>query len=78
MTARSPATVLELMELNPQLTVYQYVQPGTQQRLYAVFDRQTEADLEGTSTARMILLLCHQGQMTTAGRAWVTEHGRKG
>ena len=77
MTARTPNTVLELMELNPQLTVYQYLQPGTKRRLYAVFDRSTEADLDGAGTARMVVLLCQQGQMTSAGRGWVTEHGRK-
>lgn len=77
MIARGPQTVLELMELNPGLTVYQYTQARTPQILYAVFTAQTVADLEADPDIRQRICLCDGGQMTSVGRAFVIEHGRR-
>lgn len=77
MIARAPQTVLELMELNPDLTVYQYTQHRTQQVFYALFAAQTVADLDAMDDTRRRICLCEHGQMTSVGRAFVTEYGRR-
>lgn len=78
MIARTPRTVLELMELNPDVTVYQYTQHRTHQIFYALFTVQTVADLDAMDDTRRRICLCDHGQMTSVGRAFITEHGRRG
>jgi DNA primase len=74
----SPGIVLELLDHNPALRVYQYTKPGTRQLYYAVFELDPEADPQLAQLLTTATLLCDNGRMTPAGRAWIVEHGRKG
>jgi hypothetical protein len=77
-TVHFPATVLELLDLNPHLKVYQYVRTGTGHQLYAVFEAGGFDDMDVAQDVTSAVLLCENGRMTPAGRAWVVAHGRKG
>lgn len=78
MVVYSPATVLELLDHNPLLQVYQYTLAGTQQVCYAIFELEAEYAYQLVQQLPTAVLLCQQGQLTDAGIAWVVEHGRKG
>lgn len=78
MTVHSPGMVLALLDHNPTLRVYQYRLPGSRQVCYAVFELDREPDVQLAELLTTATLLCENGQMTPAGRAWVVEHGRKG
>lgn len=78
MTVTSPGMVLELLDHNPTLRVYQYTEPGSQQLCYAVFELDPESDAQLAQLLTTATLLCDNGRMTPEGRAWVVQHGRKG
>lgn len=78
MIVLSPGIVLELLDHNPTLKVYQYTLAGTRKVCYAVFELDAASAFHVVQQLANAVLLCEQGQMTAAGRAWVVEHGRRG
>jgi hypothetical protein len=79
MTVETVETVLELLEEDPMLRVYQYHHATTGQALYAVFLHGHADDMAWAPQVDDPVLLFDAGQSTDAGRDWWLRwlrHGR--